>query len=53
MYDELKKAAVSYFKLISQAEKNHEKHKIACVVVEIQFRQVFCLCNGFLRNVIG
>jgi hypothetical protein len=38
MYDEFKKAVLSYFKVISQIEENHDKLKIACVLIEVRFR---------------
>jgi hypothetical protein len=40
MCRELKIAVVPYFKLISQAEENHDKLKVVCVI-EIRFRQVY------------
>jgi hypothetical protein len=39
---EFKKAVMLYFKLKSQAEKNRDKLKIGCVLIEIRFRQVYC-----------
>jgi hypothetical protein len=31
-----------YLKVISQTKENHDKLKIACVLVEIRFKQVYC-----------
>jgi hypothetical protein len=38
MYGELKKAAMPYFKVISQPEENHDKLERACVVIEVRFK---------------
>jgi hypothetical protein len=38
VYGEFKKRFVSYFNEISQTEKNHEKLKVACVLIEIRLR---------------
>jgi hypothetical protein len=41
MYGEVKKAVMSYFKLISQAEKNYDILKMAGVLIEIRNRQAY------------
>jgi hypothetical protein len=40
MYGELKKAVMPSFRLISQAERNHDNIKIACVLIQIRFREL-------------
>jgi hypothetical protein len=44
MYGGLKIAAVPYFKLISQAEKNYSRLNITCVLIEIGCRHA-CRTN--------
>jgi hypothetical protein len=42
MHGKFKKAVMPYFKLKSHAEKSHDKLKMACVLIEIRFRQAYC-----------
>jgi hypothetical protein len=41
MCGEFKKAVMTYFKLISRAEKNHDSLNRACVLIEVRFRKVY------------